>query len=295
MRRPRYPILATDLDGTLVGPDLRIVPESGRALRRYLAAGGRVVIATGRTEQSIETYRDALDVNGLAIVYQGARIADLETREAVLERHLRPGTFAVTRGMLAGVVPGEVAVLAFTGSEVLALEPRGDVAREALAAYRARDRVPVRTCRDGLALDGLRLLKILLVVPVSSAAALESRLSGALPDSHVVRSEPMYVEVLDGDVDKGSALAWLLARWGADGDEVVAVGNGLNDRELLATAGIGVAVGDGHPGLRQVADIVVRSCLDGGVADAVAIALGEREVPLAWGPAGTRSSTAPPG
>lgn len=273
--RPRYPVLATDLDGTLVGPDLRIVPDSGAAVSRYLAAGGRVVVATGRTERSIERYRDELGLDGLAIVYQGARVAHLTTREVLLDRRLPADTIAVARLALRDVGEDDVVVLGFTGAEVIGLEPRTSVAREALRAYQARDRVPIRLARDAVAFDRLDLLKALLVVPVARAEPVEDALRAALPGCHVVRSEPMYVEVLDRQVDKGSALGWLLATWGSAPGEVVAVGNGLNDRELLAAAGIGVAVGDAHPGLKAAADIVVRSCLEGGVADAVAIAMGD--------------------
>ncbi len=275
MPRPRYPILAIDLDGTLLGPDLRVVPASGVAVRRFLAAGGRVVVATGRTERSIERYRDDLDLDGLAIVYQGARVAHLTSQEVLLDRRLPAGCMGIVRRAMRDPGGADVVVLGFTGEEVVALEPRTPVARAALDAYQARDHVAIGLIRDPGGLDERSLLKILLVTPMPRAQSVEDGLRAALPGCHVVRSEPMYVEILDREVDKGSALGWLLAMWGSDPDQVVAVGNGLNDRELLAAAGVGIAVGDAHPGLKAVADIVVRACTDGGVADAVAIAMGE--------------------
>ncbi|QYC42147.1 3-deoxy-D-manno-octulosonate 8-phosphate phosphatase [Nonomuraea coxensis DSM 45129] len=55
-------------------------------------------------------------------------------------------------------------------------------------------------------------------------------------------------------------------------DEVAAVGDNPNDFDVIAAAGLGVAVGDGHPGVGAAAGTVVRACADGAVADVVGLA-----------------------
>ncbi|MFG1613449.1 HAD family hydrolase [Nonomuraea wenchangensis] len=53
---------------------------------------------------------------------------------------------------------------------------------------------------------------------------------------------------------------------------MAAVGDNPNDLDMIAAAGLGVAVGDGHPDVRAAAGTVVRSCADGAVADVVDLA-----------------------
>jgi hydroxymethylpyrimidine pyrophosphatase-like HAD family hydrolase len=45
---------------------------------------------------------------------------------------------------------------------------------------------------------------------------------------------------------------------------------------MIKAAGMGIAVGDGHPDVLAAADVVVRACADGAVADAVELALRSR-------------------
>jgi hydroxymethylpyrimidine pyrophosphatase-like HAD family hydrolase len=66
--------LVTDLDGTLVDRQMRIVPRNTRALARFRDAGGTVVIATGRNEESASRYHAELGLDTRTILYNGARV-----------------------------------------------------------------------------------------------------------------------------------------------------------------------------------------------------------------------------
>ncbi|NUW44558.1 HAD hydrolase family protein [Nonomuraea rhodomycinica] len=63
-----------------MGRDLAMVAAGRDALCHFRAAGGEVVITTGRTECSARRYYDELDAGGPAILCNGARTADLVHR-----------------------------------------------------------------------------------------------------------------------------------------------------------------------------------------------------------------------
>ena len=69
------------------------------------------------------------------------------------------------------------------------------------------------------------------------------------------------------DCSKAAALQWLCQRLGVDPTEVVAVGDGENDKEMLQFAGLGVAMGNAHPACQAAADVVIGTCSEAGVAD----------------------------
>jgi len=66
-------------------------------------------------------------------------------------------------------------------------------------------------------------------------------------------------------VSKGSALEFLARKFGISLADTIAVGDGLNDLEMLGTAGTGIAVGNACDELKAVADLVTEDLDDGGI------------------------------
>ena len=87
--------------------------------------------------------------------------------------------------------------------------------------------------------------------------------------AYLTRSNVDFVEVLDPNVNKGVALAFVAKQYGATVEETLAVGDAWNDLPLLKAAGIGVAMGSGPPELLQQADAVVADVAHDGVAEAI--------------------------
>ncbi|GAA3021649.1 HAD-IIB family hydrolase [Streptosporangium longisporum] len=250
--------IVTDLDGTLVGRDLAMVPASRDALRRFRAAGGEVVIATGRMERSARPYYDELGLAGEAILYNGARTVNLATGAVPRSLHLPVDAWKTLLGLF-GELPEGVHPVAFSGGEALAVD---DVPE--LRTYARRDGITLRDPGGWAALPPGEITKCMLI---------GDRLPDLdIPGTATVRSEATYLEVLPERASKGAALRELAAARGVPLQHVAAIGDNPNDLDMITTAGVGIAVGDGHPDVRAAADVVVGACADGAVADAVELA-----------------------
>ncbi|MEV0589064.1 HAD-IIB family hydrolase [Nonomuraea sp. NPDC050310] len=250
--------IVTDLDGTLVGRDLAMVPASREALRRFRDAGGTVVIATGRMEASALRYYEELELDGPAILYNGARTVNLATGEVLRSRCLPGQAWKVLLGLF-DELPGGVFPVAFTGGVAYAVS---DV--PTLRDYAARDGIALHDPGAWTELPADEITKVMLI-------------GDPLPHLHVagvatVFSEATYLEILPEKSGKGVALRELAAACGVELGEVAAVGDNPNDLDMILAAGTGVAVGDGHPAVRAEADAVVAACADGAVADLVELA-----------------------
>ena len=79
----------------------------------------------------------------------------------------------------------------------------------------------------------------------------------------------MILEVLESGVAKAKALARLQARWGITAAETLAIGDNWNDREMIATAGVGYVMGNADPELRRQGLPVLPTNDDDGVAVAI--------------------------
>jgi hydroxymethylpyrimidine pyrophosphatase-like HAD family hydrolase len=255
--------LVTDLDGTLVDRAHLLVPRSVDALNRYRAAGGRVFIATGRNRPSAGVFYAELGLDTPQILQNGAQIVPATGGPPLMDRHLGE-QWPHLREKVLPEVPEGIAVLAYCGDEVLVLRDS-----PVLAAYAPGI---LKYPAGGVPPEPINKLMLIAGRPQGDSGPLPGLcelITHKVPDVVPVFSESTYLEILPGGVGKGEALRVLAAREGVDLSRIAAIGDNPNDLTMLATAGLGAAVGDGHPDVRGQADVVVGTCAGGAVADLV--------------------------
>ncbi len=89
------------------------------------------------------------------------------------------------------------------------------------------------------------------------------------PDLTATTYAPDLYDIFRSDLNKARAIEQLLGRLGLDRTTLVAIGDGDNDREMLALAGCGVAMGNATEALRAVADMVAGTVAEDGAAKAI--------------------------
>jgi hydroxymethylpyrimidine pyrophosphatase-like HAD family hydrolase len=77
------------------------------------------------------------------------------------------------------------------------------------------------------------------------------------------------LEFLSPTSGKWPALRALAASFGIEPEEIAAVGDDANDAEMIASAGLGIAMGNAIDSVKEAADRVVRSNAEGGVSEAI--------------------------
>ncbi|MFC3345809.1 HAD-IIB family hydrolase, partial [Paenibacillus abyssi] len=82
---------------------------------------------------------------------------------------------------------------------------------------------------------------------------------------HITKSKPHYLEFMHKEGTKGHAVQFLAEHIGCTMDQVIAIGDSWNDHEMLEVAGLGVAMGNAIPALKEIADFVTLSNNDEGV------------------------------
>lgn len=96
--------------------------------------------------------------------------------------------------------------------------------------------------------------KVLLAKEPDRLADVEEYLRSVSVSLQVVRSEPQFLELLPRGSNKGTALDRLVEILGLSQASVIAMGNNLNDVELIQAAGTGIAVANAHDELKKHAD-----------------------------------------
>ena len=250
LRRPD--LVACDLDGTLLTPELEVSPELPGALTALAAARVPFLICTGRMFRSARRVAAQLGLqHGPIVCYQGAMIAELSTGERLLHRPMD--------GEVAGEVVRRLRDLgrhlnAYIDDQ-LYVEQLDAWAR----MYAKNAEVGIELVEDLAAEVAARPpTKFVVLSEPADVDVLLPRLQdewrGRLS---IARSQASYIELAAPGVSKSGALQWLCDREGLRRERAVACGDAPNDLDMLRWAGLGVAVAEAAPDVRAAADLVV--------------------------------------
>lgn len=258
--------IATDLDGTLLGPDGTVSRRAVAALRAAHDAGVRVVAATGRGRRSAAPKLAPVGVIERAICSNGAMVVRLDPLEVEAHTPIPAPLAAEVIARVRAALPG--VGLGWEHLEGLGWDP-------AWAAQRGPTDGEVLADVAGAPPAGVDLTKVLVTHPVLTHDGLLAELGRDLPPgTAAATSGAAFIEITAAGADKGAALAALCERWGIGAEGVVAFGDHRNDLGMLAWAGHGVAMGNAHPDVLAAADEVAPSHADDGLAVVVERLLG---------------------
>ena len=257
-----YSVLAVDLDETLLADYRSVSPRTVAALDAWQASGRRIVIATGRPPRSTRMIPSFLH-DFVWICYNGAWI---ELQGNVLYQTAIPVEDA--REIVARIQS--------TAPDCrLGVEMAGELYTNREGAWTGPHVVS-----DVLAhtdRPAFKILTSLEELDAGQAGSVNGQVTGEKPSEMLLRElpatarvlvSPKYdlVQLIPYGASKAAALRWLLERWGVGMDEVISFGDDVNDVEMVAEAGLGVAMANAVPEVRAAADRVTVSNEEDGVA-----------------------------
>lgn len=138
--------------------------------------------------------------------------------------------------------------------------PKNDEHRALLARYAAlvsRDQILI----DDYEIAKAKSLPAKVLILSNDADTLykkgRERYSAEQLNIFIGSPHPYFVEFLNPAASKGAGLALVCEHLGIDVSQVVAFGDGDNDREMLQVAGLGVAMRNATPAAKQAANVVL--------------------------------------
>ena len=262
--KPR--LIALDIDGTLLKwvdgggtTHEEISPAVYAAVRRALDAGVHVVLASGRSPHGMTRIADALDLH----TDGGERIWIVASNGAVVLRYppvevIHEDTFDAREAVAA--------VLEHHPAALVAVEERG-------VGYRVNRHFPPGELTGEMTITEIDDLvagpvsRVIIRDPDATAedfVALGERLG--LHGTNYVVGWTAWLDLAPVGVDKASGLQHVADKLGVAAEDVLAIGDGRNDIEMLQWAGRGVAMGQAVEEVRAAADGVTSSVFEDGAA-----------------------------
>lgn len=267
---PTYRLLALDMDGTLLTSDKRMSARTLEALRHAAARGVHVCLSTGRAVVELEDYRAEMrDTVSLASLLSGGHILNLTNRSTIVAHPFVTDTaLAIAQqGLRENAM---VVVLTTTQTATLAK----DVARMdqlGLGIYEPLYRRRCTMCEDILAYIAAHEQEVCKVNLYHPSQEARDRSAAQLSDLPVqaAYSEAASLECSPLGVSKASGLKTLCDHVGIGLESAIAVGDGLNDLDVLRVAGLAVAMGNAEDKVKALADVVVGDNDHDGIAEVV--------------------------
>ncbi|VXB85934.1 Cof-like hydrolase family protein [Arthrobacter sp. 9AX] len=236
-------LVASDIDGTILGHDGKISDRTVRAFHACRDAGVELVFVTGRPPRWLHPLEEQLGHTGTVICSNGAVVWDLETGQLVSARTLAINTVLEVRRIIKDLRPAALfAAETLTGFH---LEP-GFIENESSELLSEFTPAPLA---ETLATDD-SVVKFLAIVregtPDDFLAEVRPAVGHLAAVTHSSPGVAMLELCLPG-VNKAVTLAEYASSLGIDAADVVAFGDMPNDIEMLRWAGHGYAMASGHP------------------------------------------------
>lgn len=257
-----YEMLALDLDGTLTNSQKQITPPTREAIIDIQRNGKKVVLASGRPTYGVLPLAETLqlkDFGSYILSFNGARITNCGTGKIVynklLPSNVIPEVFAITKQY-------DVDILTYSDTHIIS-GIKTNQYTELEARINGMEIVPADNFVEAVDFPINKCLitgdpKIIPEVEI----ALKNRFNKFL---NIYRSEPFFLEVMPQNIDKANSLQKLLSSIGLTADQMICCGDGYNDLTMIEYAGLGVAMENAQPLVKEKADYITKSNDEDGV------------------------------
>lgn len=253
MQKINYPLIVSDFDGTLLRSDCTVAEETKKTIERYVAAGGKFAVCTGRMTAGIVNQAKNLGLKGLLASYQGSVVTDIESGEILVDGFIPlPNAQKICRLLEAMGLHFHV----YDIDNYYSNRQDGLLkSYESVLGVKAiiENEKPLS---ELIAEKRMKVRKILCLVnpeeKLSVYRALEERLG---QDYYVTYSSVALVEITSKEFSKATAVRFLADRYGVPYGKTVAVGDSLNDLPMIEAAGVGLAVKNADELLKEAAEV----------------------------------------
>jgi Cof subfamily protein (haloacid dehalogenase superfamily) len=255
----RIDLIALDLDGTLLAPDESISPRNRAAIRRALEEGVRVVLVTGRGVDTPVRISAELGLNLPVICCHGALTKDFGANRTLVHLpvpmvYAKPMVEFAEREGYSLAIYSEERFWRLEGSRIFMDDMTGPAWREAKSFG-----------------DVLHVSPTFIRFLGTESVDAMRREFGDWPLAFRFESWGDFIEcaVLNREASKKNALARLCADFQIVPERVLAIGDSRNDVPMLRWAGVGVAMSNALPEVKESVRYVTASNLEDGVALAI--------------------------
>lgn len=284
-----YKMVAVDLDGTMLNSYGEVTENTKRVVKQTIKKGTEVVIASGRTIDSIKEIAKDIGASKYIIAGNGAVLYDTKTDKILYENYI-PLNKALE--IIDICEQNSIYYNVYTNKSIIADSLRYNVLYYYKENLKKDDSKKTSiTLVDNIPnyikeMKNEKIMKIIVCDFTKSVFNSIIKMFTPVQDidvldiSHMARKiikhgstqvpiEYYYTEISMKDVNKWNAIEFLINKLNIKREEVITIGDNMNDKEMIEQAGLGIAMKNCVPRITEVADYITDDNNNEGVANAI--------------------------
>ena len=266
----KYKLLVLDLDGTLTNSKKEMSARTKETLIKAQERGITIVLASGRPTYGIVPLAEELELakyGGYILSFNGGTIINWKTKEVIHESVISSEKLPLLHDI---AVQKEVEILSYQNENIISEAPENEYVK-----YEAfLNKMSIKEVKSFSEAIQFPVPKCLIVGNPEKLVLLGKEMNGIFGyEMSIYRSEPFFLELMPSNIDKAQSLQKLLLYTGNTREEMIACGDGFNDLSMIKFAGMGVAMANAQPAVKEASDFITLSNEEDGVAHVVELFL----------------------
>lgn len=281
-----YKFVAIDLDGTMLNHYGEITERTKETVTKCIEKGIEIVLASGRPIDSMKTIAEELGVKGYLIAGNGALVYDIQRDEIIYKNCIKKEKVLEIINICE---ENSIAYNVYTEKVILTPNLKFNVLYyykenlekeeerktnisivenmyEYVSHMKEENFLKITICDENSSIFNSITKKIKAINEIEVLEVAHMSRKVIRQGTEEIPVEYFYTEVSANNVDKWNAIEFLIKRLGIQEDEVMAIGDNVNDKKMLKNAGMGVAMKGSTPEIIEVAKEVTDTNDHDGVA-----------------------------
>lgn len=284
-----YKLVAIDLDGTMLNSYGMVTENTKQVIKNTINKGTEVIIASGRPIDSIKTIAKEIGSENYFIAGNGALIYDIKKDEIIYEKFMNKQKVLE---IIKICEENSIAYNIYTEKTIIAKGLKYNVlyyykenlkkeenkktnitivedVYEYIKNLENEKFLKITVCDETKSVFNSIIRKLRTVEDIDVLDVLHMSRKMIKQGTEDVPIEYYYTEISLKDVDKWNAIEYLTNKMNISKDEIIAIGDNINDKEMIENAKVGIAMGQSTPVITEIADFVTTNNNEDGVAKAL--------------------------
>ena len=284
-----YKLVAIDLDGTMLNSYGMVTENTKQVIKNTINKGTEVIIASGRPIDSIKTIAKEIGSENYFIAGNGALIYDIKKDEIIYEKFMNKQKVLE---IIKICEENSIAYNIYTEKTIIAKGLKYNVlyyykenlkkeenkktnitivedVYEYIKSLESEKFLKITVCDETKSVFNSIIRKLRTVEDIDVLDVLHMSRKMIKQGTEDVPIEYYYTEISLKDVDKWKAIEYLANKMNISKDEIIAIGDNINDKEMIENAKVGIAMGQSTPVITDIADFVTSNNNEEGVAKAL--------------------------
>lgn len=274
-----YKLIVTDLDGTLLNSYGEVSSKTKEIIKKLKENNVETIIASGRPISSIKAIAEEIESENYFIAGNGSTIYDIKNNEIIYEKNISKQK---TLEIIDICEENSIHYNIYTEDEIIANKLQYNVLfyfkenqkkidekkvkitivddiREYVKQIENKKIIKITICdRDKMIFNAI-IKKIKNIKEISILDVSHMSRKMIKQGTEEIPIEYYYTEISLAEVNKWTAILYLIQKLNIKKEDVIAVGDNMNDKEMIENAGMGIAMKGSTPFIVEVADIITKN------------------------------------